>query len=307
MTRLAFGLDTWDAKTYQGTAPLTAAAVESEADTFTNARLWDYRPLQATLDQLQTVRQYYDFSDVDTDRYQVNGTLRQVMLSGPRAGRSPRTRTPTSWVNQRIIFTHGIGLAMVPVNEVTREGQPELWIQDLPPVSSAGAPTITEPRIYFGETDNHYVVTGARQDEFDIPGDPNAGTGDLTTRWTGTTGMKLDSVFSRLLFSLRFKDLDLLISDQITADSQLLFHRTLADRLPRIAPFLRYDKDPYLVVDDRGRLVYIQDAYTISDAFPHSTSFTRLGPRGGIRAGRGRLQLHPQQRQDHDGRLRRRR
>jgi uncharacterized membrane protein (UPF0182 family) len=281
MTQIAFGLDRWEPRTYAGTAPLTQAALEAEADTFTNARLWDYRPLQTTLDQLQTVRQYYNFVDVDTDRYTIDGELRQVMLSG-RELAIERNPQASSWVNQRIIYTHGIGLAMVPVNEVTQEGQPQLWIRDLPPDSSSGAPEIVQPRIYFGESDDHYVVTGARQPEFDIPGD---GTGaDLTYSWTGTTGIKLDSVLSKLLFSLRFRDFDLLISDQITADSQLLFHRTLKDRLPRIAPFLRYDKDPYLVVDDRGHLVYIQDAYTTSDAFPHSTWFdpSELDPKSGL-------------------------
>ncbi len=281
MTQIAFGLDKWEPRTYAGTAPLTQAALEAESDTFTNARLWDYRPLQATLDQLQTVRQYYDFVDVDTDRYTIDGDLRQVMLSG-RELAIERNPQAASWVNQRIIYTHGIGLAMVPVNEVTQEGQPQLWVRDLPPASSSGAPAITQPRLYFGEADNHYVVTGARQPEFDIPGD---GTGaDLTYAWTGTTGIKLDSVLSKLLFSLRFRDFDLLISDQITANSQLLFHRTINDRLPRIAPFLRFDKDPYLVVDDSGHLVYIQDAYTTSDAFPHSTWFdpSELDPKSGL-------------------------
>ncbi|HYO42262.1 MAG TPA: UPF0182 family protein [Candidatus Limnocylindrales bacterium] len=281
MTQVAFGLDRWEPRSYAGTAPLTQAALEAESDTFTNARLWDYRPLQTTLDQLQTVRQYYDFVDVDTDRYTIEGELRQVMLSG-RELAIERNPQASSWVNQRIIYTHGIGLAMVPVNEVTQEGQPQLWVRDLPPASSSGAPAIVQPRLYFGEADNHYVVTGARQPEFDIPGD---GTGaDLTYNWTGTTGIKLDSVLSKLLFSLRFRDFDLLISDQITVDSQLLFHRTINDRMPRIAPFLRFDKDPYLVVDDRGHLVYIQDAYTTSDAFPHSTWFDpgELDPKSGL-------------------------
>ncbi len=280
MTRLAYGLDKWETKSYAGTAPLTRAAVEAEADTFTNARLWDYRPLGTTLDQLQTVRQYYDFVDVDTDRYIVDGDLRQVMLSG-RELAIEKNPQASSWVNQRIIYTHGIGVAMVPVNEVTQEGQPRLWIRDLPPVSSPGVPEITQPRLYFGEADDHYVVTGARQPEFDIPG--NGTTEDLTYSWTGTTGIKLDSTLTRLLFSLRFRDFDLMISDQVTADSQLLFHRTLRDRVTRIAPFLRFDKDPYLTVD-RGRLVYIQDAYTISDSFPQSTWFNAgdLAPESGL-------------------------
>jgi uncharacterized membrane protein (UPF0182 family) len=273
MTQLAYGLDQWEPRSYDGTAPLTEAALRNEADTFTNARLWDYRPLESTMDQLQVVRQYYDFVDVDTDRYIVDGDLRQVMLTG-RELAIDRNPQANSWVNLRVIYTHGIGLAMVPVNEVTQEGQPQLWVKDLPPTSNSDAPEILQPRIYFGEADEHYVVTGARQPEFDIPG--NGTDPDLTYRWTGDTGIKLDSTLAKLLFSARFKDFDLLISDQITADSQLLFHRTISDRMPRIAPFLRYDKDPYLVVDDRGHLVYIQDAYTISDHFPHSTWFNTL-------------------------------
>ncbi|MEI7745283.1 MAG: UPF0182 family protein, partial [Chloroflexota bacterium] len=272
MTQLSFGLKTWENRDYSGTAPLTAAAVKNESDTFTNARLWDYRPLQTTLDQLQTVRQYYKFVDVDTDRYQVDGNIRQVMLSGRELAVDKATDA-TSWVNQRVIYTHGIGAAMVPVNEVTREGQPQLWIKDMPPVSSNGAPTISQPRIYFGETDNHYVVVRARQAEFDYPAPASSGGTDQTTRWTGTTGISLATTADRLLFGLRFGDLDLLISDQVMADSQLLFHRTLNDRLGMIAPFLRFDKDPYLIVDDSGKLVYIQDAYTISSAFPHASPF----------------------------------
>ncbi len=191
MTRLAFGLDQWQVQPYDGTGQLTAADVTSEADTFTNARLWDYRPLQDTLDQLQTVRQYYTFVDVDTDRYPIAGNLRQVMLSG-RELAIDQNAGATSWVNQRIVYTHGVGLAMVPVNAVTPEGQPELWIKNLPPVSSSGAPEVTQPRIYFGEADNHYVVVGAQQDEFDLPGGSGGAATDTTTRWTGKSGVPLE-------------------------------------------------------------------------------------------------------------------
>jgi uncharacterized protein len=283
MTRLGFGIDDWESRSYGGTAPLTRAAIENEADTFTNARLWDYRPLQTTLRQVQNVRQYYDFVDVDTDRYTIDGTLRQVMLSG-RELAIERNAQAASWVNQRVIYTHGIGITMVPVNEVTPEGQPRLWVRDLPPLSTDGAPEIVQPRIYFGEGDPHYVVVRARQAEFDYPRDTSAGAVDETTSWSADTGVPLDSTLNRLLYALRFRDLDLLISDQVTADSQLLFHRTMADRMPRIAPFLRFDKDPYLVVDDRGHLVYVQDAYTISDKFPHATWFngSDLGAESGL-------------------------
>jgi uncharacterized membrane protein (UPF0182 family) len=278
MTRKAYGLDAWEADRYGGDQPLTEQALRDESDTFANARLWDYRPLGTTIDQLQTVRQYYDFVDVDTDRYQIGGSERQVMLSGRELDISKSRITP-NWLNERIIYTHGVGLVMVPVNEVTSQGQPQLWIRDLPPTSSSGAPTIEQPRIYFGEITSDYIITGARQPEFDYPSGQTAGEAGATDtgveyRWTGDTGIKLDTTLDRLLFAVRFRDLNMLISDQLTNDSQLLFHRALSDRLPRIAPFLQYDKDPYLVVTDDGRLVYIQDAYTTSDRFPNAEYFS---------------------------------
>jgi uncharacterized membrane protein (UPF0182 family) len=308
MTRLAYGLSQWSAPVpYDGTAPLTQQQIDQDSATFQNARLWDYRPLGTTLDQLQTVRQYYDFVDVDTDRYELNGQLRQVMLSG-RELAVDKIPSASNWLNERIIYTHGIGLAMVPVNEVTPQGQPRLIISNLPPVSTDGAPPVTQPRIYFGTRASDWVVTGARQDEFDYPAGggvsalpgassppaapgsaapgasigPTAQPSPITvvgseagaeTRWTGDTGIKIDSTLTRLLFAARFQDVNLLISDQITNQSQILLHQTLSDRLPRIAPFLRYDSDPYLVVRANGRLAWIQDAYTVSDRFPNAEPF----------------------------------
>jgi uncharacterized protein len=288
MTRLAYDIDGWEERPYRGEEPLTQAKIDAEEATFNNARLWDYRPLGDTLDQLQTVRRYFDFIDVDTDRYVLDGEPRQVMLAARELDLAGNPQA-IGWVNERIIYTHGIGLAMVPVNEVTAEGQPVLLIKNLPPASNGGAPEISEPRIYFGEAPASYVIVGARQDEFDYPrGEDESGDANISvkTRWQGTTGIRLDTVWSRLLFALRFRDLDLLISDQVTSGSQLLMHRTLAERLERIAPFLREDKDPYVVIDGRGHLVYIQDAYTVSDDFPNAQAFspneafdrTGLGP-----------------------------
>jgi uncharacterized protein len=284
MTRLAFGFANadgsaaWDdSRRYSGDQPLSQTAIEDEEATFRNARLWDYRPLGNTLDQLQTIRRYYDFVDVDTDRYQIDDVERQVMLSARELDLSGNPDA-TGFVNQRIIFTHGVGVAMVPVNEVGSEGQPRLFIRNLPPVSSSGAPEVTEPRIYFGERASEYVVVGAKQAEFDYPrggADPNAvDVGGFETRWTGTTGIPIGTMGERLLFAWRLGSLDLLISDQVTAQSQLLFHRSLRDRVPRLAPFLRYDKDPYVVVDGEGRLVYMWDAYTTTDLFPHANAFS---------------------------------
>jgi uncharacterized membrane protein (UPF0182 family) len=275
MTRLAYELDDWDKRDYSGDAPLSEETIRAEGPTFGNARLWDYRPLGDTIDQLQTVRQYYDFVDVDVDRYVIGDELRQVMLSARELDLS-RSRIAQNWLNQKVIYTHGIGLVMVPVNEVQSQGQPRLWIRDLPPVSTNGAPEVDQPRIYFGEVQSDYVIVGARQDEFDYPSGQAADEGDDTGtsyRWTGDTGIRLDTTLTKLLFALRFRDLNLLISDQVTNASQLLFHRALGDRLPRIAPFLRFDRDPYLVVTDDGGLVYVQDAYTTSDRFPNAEYF----------------------------------
>ncbi len=288
MTRLAFGLDTWDdTRRYSGDARLSADVVDSEDATFANARLWDYRPLGDTLDQLQTIRRYYDFWDVDTDRYIIDGTQRQVMLSARELDLAGNPNA-TGWVNQRVIFTHGTGVTMVPVNDVANEGQPRLFIKNLPPISSDGAPDVTQPAIYFGEAPSHYIVVGAKQAEFDYPrgGENEANDADaaVETRWQGSTGIPLGTTLDRLLFAARFGDLDLLISDQVTRDSKVLFHRTLADRLDLLAPFLLYDKDPYVVIDGSGRLVYVQDAYTTSNRFPHAQYFSpnELGAGSGL-------------------------
>ncbi len=267
MTRLAFNLAGWENRDYQGDQALTRAQIEADSATFKNARLWDYRPLGKTLGQLQTVRAFYGFTDVDTDRYVLDGEERQVMLSARELDLAKNPKA-TGWVNQRIVYTHGIGIAMVPVNEVTPEGQPLLLVKDLPPVSAPDAPTVTQPRIYFGEAPSGYVVVRAQQDEFDYP----RGSEDIgeKTRWSADTGIKLDTTLARLLFALRFRDLDMLISAQVTSDSELLMHRSLSERLQLIAPFLSYDKDPYVVVTDDGRLVYVQDAFTTSDRFPNA-------------------------------------
>ena len=285
MTRLAFGLTDWAGPQYTPQPTVTQAAVAAEAGTIQNVRLWDYRPLQQTLDGLQTIRSYYNFSDVDTDRYVFNDAascapaappcVRQVMIAGrdfdPAKYASVNTGT-VSWVNLHITYTHGVGLVMVPVNEVASNGQPNLLVKDVPPVSTGGAPTVTEPRIYFGTQETNYVIVNAASDEFDYPATGGTG-GDKYTRWTGTTGIKLDTPLSRLMFAARFGDLNLLISDQITGSSQLLMNRSIQDRANAIAPFLRYDKDPYLVVTSGGRFVYVQDAFTTSASFPDSQPY----------------------------------
>jgi uncharacterized membrane protein (UPF0182 family) len=273
MTRLAFGLDGWTERQYDGADELTPAAIADNAETFADARLWDYRPLQQTLDQLQTVRQYYNFSDVDVDRYMIDGKQRLVMLSA-RELNPERALQSATWVNRRIAYTHGIGVAMVPVAGIASGGLPELIIRDIPPVSSGGAPLVTEPRIYFGELDTDWVIVGAKTEEFDYPiGDEasgSGGSGDATTKWSGTSGISLNTFFDRLLFAARLGDLNLLISDQITAESQLLWRRTVSERVTALAPFVTWDSDPYLVIREDGGLSYVVDGYTTSSYFPNA-------------------------------------
>jgi uncharacterized membrane protein (UPF0182 family) len=285
MTRLAFNLTDWSGSTYTPGSTVTQTTVSAEAATIQNVRLWDNEPLGQTLDGLQVIRQYYSFADVNTDRYtftdaascspQPAPCVRQVMISGRELSESQLAQLTTgdqSWVNQHITYTHGYGLVMVPVNEVAGGGQPNLLIQNFPPVSSAGAPVISEPRIYFGTQESNYVIVGAQSKEFDYPSATGTG-GDAYNNWTGTSGIKLDTPLSRLLFAARFGDLNLLISNQITGSSQLLMNRSITDRVQAIAPFLRYDKEPYLVANAQGGLDYVLDAYTTSAAFPDANTF----------------------------------
>jgi uncharacterized membrane protein (UPF0182 family) len=276
MTRLAFGLDGWSEMQYDGEAELTPEAIANDAATFADARLWDYRPLQQTLDQLQTVRQYYNFADVDVDRYTIDGEQRLVMLSA-RELNPVRAQQSSTWVNRRIAFTHGIGVAMVPVAGVSTGGLPQLIIRDIPPVSTDGAPQVTEPRIYFGELDDDWVVVGAKTPEFDYPigegADDGSTSADATTSWSGDSGISLRTFADRLLFAARLGDLNLLISDQITAESQLLWRRTVGERINALAPFVSWDRDPYLVIRDDGGLSYMVDGYTVSNRFPNAQYF----------------------------------
>jgi uncharacterized protein len=285
MTRLAFNLTGWTGSTYTPGATVTQKTVSTEAATIQNVRLWDYRPLGQTLEGLQVIRQYYSFADVDTDRYTFTDAasctplpapcVRQVMVAGRELDETQLaqlTAGDQSWVNQHITYTHGYGLVMVPVNEVGNGGQPNLLIKNFPPQSTGGAPTVTEPRIYFGTQASNYVIVGAQSKEFDYPSASGTG-GDAYNNWAGTSGIKLDTTLSRLLFAARFGDLNMLISDQVTGSSQLLMNRSITDRVQQLAPFLRYDKDPYLVVTEAGRLVYMLDAYTTSAAFPDAQPY----------------------------------
>ena len=266
LTRQAFALDLLDARELSGDATLTLADIENNTDTINNIRLWDHEPLLDTFGQIQEIRTYYDFVSVDNDRYFIDGEYRQIMLSS-RELNSNSLPNPT-WINQRLQYTHGFGVAMGPVNQVTEEGLPVLFIQDLPPTSSVDV-AVDQPSIYFGELSNDYVIVNTDSDEFHYPeGDLN-----VSTRYDGTGGILISSFLRRVWFAARFRSIDILLSRQISATSRILYHRNIVDRVTAIAPFLLYDDDPYLVISD-GRLVWIQDAYTVSDQYPYAARAT---------------------------------
>ncbi|MEO8251213.1 MAG: UPF0182 family protein [Chloroflexota bacterium] len=263
-TRAAFDLDAIQPRTFTGEQPLSRATFDANNATLNNIRLWDYRPLLVTFGQQQKIVRYYDFRDVDIDRYQIDGAERQIMLSAREleiANLAPEAKT---WTNERLFYTHGYGLTAVPVNAVTPEGQPDYLVSG---INQAPSLPIGEPRIYFGEAANDYVVTGTNTAEFDYPLSEQGG--QTTTSWAGSTGVSLGNPLSRLLFAIRFGDLNLLISSQLTDHSQILFRREIGERVRELAPFLAYDGDPYLV-SANNRLVWIWDAYTLTDRYPNA-------------------------------------
>ena len=263
-TRAAFGLDQVEERQLSGEARLTRADLERNAATIENVPLWNERPLLDTFSQIQEIRTYYDFPAVDTDRYTINGQYRQIMLSARELNSS--SLPSRTWINERLTFTHGYGLTAGPVNEVTPEGLPVLFIRDLPPVSTADL-KVTQPAIYFGELANDHVFVNTGTEEFDYPrGDDN-----VFTTYAGDGGVWLSNVFRRLMFAIRFRSTDVFFSPNLTQESRVMMYRRVADRVHRIAPFLKYDPDPYLTITDE-RLVWMQDAYLTSTRYPYSTS-----------------------------------
>jgi uncharacterized membrane protein (UPF0182 family) len=262
-TRQAWGLDSVETRDLDGEANLSMADIRANAPTIDNVRLWDRDPLLRTFGQLQEIRTYYDFVAVDDDRYWIDGKYRQVLLS-PRelnAGSLP-TRT---FINEHLTFTHGMGLTLSPVNQVTPEGLPVLFVKDLPP-STVGELRVTRPQIYFGELTDPFVFVRTKQREFDYP----AGENNIYTTYEGTGGVPVGNAFRRLLLALHFGSSNVLLSGDITNDSRILYHRNIVERVRKALPFLRLDRDPYMVLAADGKLKWLQDAYTATDRYPYA-------------------------------------
>jgi uncharacterized membrane protein (UPF0182 family) len=263
-TRAAFALENVEERELPGGASLSREAIENNRATLDNVRLWDHQPLLETFGQLQEIRPYYDFVSVDNDRYPINGQSRQVMLSVREM--NPAALQNRTWINERLVFTHGYGLTLGPVNEVTSDGFPVLFVRDLPPVTTVDL-NISQPGIYFGELANDYVIVRTRAQEFDYP----KGEDNVYSQYAGTGGIPVGSFWSKLLFALHFRSYQIVLSDDITNESRLIFDRQIRRRVSKIAPFLVLDDDPYPVVSD-GRIFWIQDAYTVTDRYPYSTA-----------------------------------
>ncbi|MEW6643986.1 MAG: UPF0182 family protein [Pseudomonadota bacterium] len=265
LTRHAYNLHRIAAKPFAAEQRLTFETLEANRATIDNIRLWDWQPLSDTYAQLQEIRTYYKFHDLDVDRYWLDGAYQSVMLSARELRPSLLAANAQTWVNRHILFTHGNGAVMSPVTRKSDEGLPLLYLRDIPPVADGGPP-IREPRIYFGEEHDDFVIVKGTVPEFDYP----KGASNVYANYDGMGGIAIGSLARRLLFTQYFSDLNLLLTGYIGPDSRIMIRRNITERVRAIAPFLSLDHDPYLVVSD-GRLLWIQDAYTTSSYFPSAT------------------------------------
>lgn len=267
-TRQAFNLDNVTIKTFDVSQDLTFQDIQNNDLTIKNIRINDARPLTQTYNQLQGIRLYYSFTGIDLDRYVVDDNYRQVFISARELDQDLLSDQAKTWINQHLKYTHGYGFVMSPVNEVTQEGQPAFFFENVPPTTDTDL-IIKRPEIYFGETSDRYIITNTTEDEFDYP----FGSDNKTTRYEGEDGLNL-SGFNRFIFALREQSIKLFVSSVITEDSKIHIYRNIHERVRKIAPFLTYDRDPYLVVNQEdGKLYWIMDAYTTTSFYPYSEQF----------------------------------
>lgn len=276
MTRQAYGLTDVELREMPVINNLDPVALDANKGTLNNIRLWDYRVLKSSYQQLQGIRSYYEFGDVDVDRYYLNGEYRQVMLGVRELNTSKLSKdVQASWVNLRTTYTHGYGLCLNATNEATAEGFPHLLVQDIPVASSVKNLKITRPQIYFGEkTDEHvYVYTSPEAKEFDY------GKGDKNEyrKYDGTGGVKLDSFLKKLAYAWEFQELNLLLSGYISSDSRVMYYRNVTDRISKLTPFLARDNDAYPVINANGGIDYMLDLYSLSSSYPYSEPYSNEG------------------------------
>src|SRR6202163_1966309 len=270
LTRQAYGLNRVSQREFPAETTVEAAEPANNQATLQNIRLWDWRALQDTLRQIQEIRTYYDFPDIDIDRYRVEGSVRQMMLAARELNVDRLPESSRNWINEKLIYTHGYGITMNPVNGFTPEGMPELLLSNMPVQSTLPDLVVSRPEIYFGELTNTDVYVRTRQKEFNYP----QGENNNLNSYEGSGGIGLGGFFRRLLIATDRGDLAKLpFSDDVTAESRLLMRRNIRERVQTLAPFLTFDPDPYIGVDERGRLLWMLDGFTTSDTYPYSRHY----------------------------------
>jgi uncharacterized protein len=270
LTRQAYGLNRVAQREFPAETTVEAAEPANNQATLQNIRLWDWHALQDTLRQIQEIRTYYDFPDIDIDRYEIEGTTREVMLAARELNVEKLPESSRNWINEKLIYTHGYGITMNPVNGFTPEGLPTLILSNMPVQSTVRGLTVTRPEVYFGELTNTDVYVKTRQQEFNYP----QGQTNSLTSYDGNGGIVLGGFLRRLIIALERGDVAKLpFSDDVNMNSRLLMRRNLRDRVSTLAPFLIYDADPYVVLGDDGRLSWIMDAFTVSDSYPYSSHY----------------------------------
>ena len=267
LTRQAYALDRLHSQSHPARGTVSPDAVARNQGTVQNVRLWDEGPLLQSYNQIQFFRLYYDFLSVSTDRYVIDGQLRQVMLSTREISAEKLPQEAQRWVNRHLQFTHGYGIAMSPVTEIGSGGRPAFFLKDVPP---QGQIPLQRPEIYYGLKSLDSIIVNTGMQEFNYPGRD----GPVYTRYEGQGGVLLSSLFRRLLYAWQFRDLNILISGEIAPESRIQYRRTVPERFSTLMPFLLRDQNPYVVVAD-GRLFWIQDAYTVTDRYPYSTAWQR--------------------------------
>jgi uncharacterized membrane protein (UPF0182 family) len=270
LTRQAYGLNRISQRAFPAETSIEAADPANNQATLQNIRLWDWRALQDTLRQIQEIRTYYDFPDIDIDRYLIDGAIRQVMLATRELSIEKLPESSRNWINEKLIYTHGYGITMNPVNGFTPEGLPTLILSNMPVQSTVPGLAVKRPEVYFGELTDTDVYVKTRQKEFNYP---QGETNNLTS-YEGNGGIVLGGFLRRIIIALDRGDLAKLpFSDDVTAESRLLMRRNVRDRVAALAPFLTFDPDPYIVLGDDGRLSWMMDAFTVSDSYPYSRHY----------------------------------
>ena len=264
-TRHAYGLDNIKVEEFPAEQNLNRQAIRDNSQTITNIRINDYEPVQDFYNQTQSIRQYYDFNDVDIDRYNIDGEQTQTYLAAREINES---KISSTWINRHLKYTHGYGAAVSRVDAVTASGQPDIIVKNIPPESEAKDTDITRPEIYFGELTNDYVIVNTNEQEFDYPN----GNENSYSTYKGKAGIKLN-LLNRILFSVREGSMKLLVSSNVNSDSRIIINRNIKDRVEKLMPYLSYEKDPYMTVVN-GKLYWIVDAYTTSSYYPYSEPYS---------------------------------